>query len=135
MKDIVTAAWAAALLVTALPATAAEPDLETRSVKVVYSDLNLASEGGVSRLQSRVSGAIRQVCGGPTFGLQESLQQHACENNARTAASRDVQNAITSARQLPNPNQTVRSTATVDNRAASPSAWQPWSRRSLISRH
>ena len=100
MKAILTAAWAAVVFVTSLPASAAQPELTTRSASVDYSDLDLTRTSGVSTLEHRVNGAIRQVCDGPAFGLSEKLQQHACERSARTTASRSVQNAITTAREL-----------------------------------
>ena len=86
MKILLTAASAAVLLATALPANAAEPELDTRTAKVSYSDLDLANPRGVSTLQNRVSGAISQVCSGPNVGLQASLDQRACETKAMASA-------------------------------------------------
>jgi UrcA family protein len=133
MKAILTAAWAAALLGTALPAAAAQPDVDTRTVKVDYSDLNLASPRGISTLQNRVSGAISQVCGGPSFSAQESVQQRACERTARSAAVRDVANAVTSTKQLTSATSPASSTAPELNRTTS--IQQRWSRRTSITRH
>lgn len=98
MKAILTAAWAALVFITSLPAAAAQPDSTTQRVSVGYSDLDLTRAPGVSTLEHRVNGAIRQVCDGPTFGLNETMQQRSCERAARMEASRDLQNMITAAK-------------------------------------
>ena len=100
MKAILTATWAAVLFITSLPASAAQPDWNTRSVRVDYSDLDLTGESGVSTLEHRVAGAIHQVCDGPAFELREKMQQRACERGAGTAASKDIGNAFATAKQL-----------------------------------
>lgn len=101
MKAILSAAWAAVLFISALPASASIPDYDTRSVTVDYSDLDLSHAHGVSTLQHRVSGAVREVCGGPSFGLFEQSDQHRCIKIAASAAAGDVGKAIAAARQQP----------------------------------
>lgn len=103
MKAILTAAWAAVLFLTSLPASANQPEWDTRRVQVNYSDLDLTGARGVSTLQHRVTGAIHQVCGGPAFESHDEMQQRACERAAGTAASRDVEDAIAASRQLASP--------------------------------
>lgn len=101
MKAILTAAWAAVLFVSSLPASAALPQYDTRSVKVDYSNLDLTKAQGVSTFQHRISGAVREVCGGPAFGFQEQMQQRACASSANGAARNDADKAIANARQQP----------------------------------
>jgi UrcA family protein len=98
MKAILTAAWAAVLFISAMPAAAAAPGYEARSVKVDYSDLDLTRAQGVSTLQHRVSGAIHRVCDDADFTLRAKMQQHACAAMARNTANNDVEQAIASAR-------------------------------------
>jgi UrcA family protein len=99
VKAILTAAWAAVLFVTSLPAAATQPDWDQRSVKVDYSDLDLTKAHGVSALQHRVTGAIRQVCDNGDFSLQEKMQQRACAKQAGSKAAIGVDQAIAAARQ------------------------------------
>jgi UrcA family protein len=101
MKAFLAAFCATVAFVSSIPASAAQPDLETRSATVGYSDLNLAGSHGVSTLEQRVNGAIHQVCVGPAFELSDKIQQRACERSARTTAAKSIQNAISSARQVP----------------------------------
>jgi UrcA family protein len=99
MKAILTATWAALMFITAIPASAAQPEWDTRSVRVDYSDLDLARESGASTLEHRVTGAIRQVCDGPALELNDKMQQRACQRSAGTAASKDIQKAIATSKQ------------------------------------
>lgn len=77
-------------LAAALPAAAAE----SRTVR--YDDLNLASPAGQDRLQRRIDGAARDVCGGGQ--TRESLAMLAetqkCIAEARTRARAQVARAI-----------------------------------------
>jgi UrcA family protein len=101
MKAILTATWAAVLFITSIPASAAQSAWDTRSVRVDYSDLDLTRAPGASTLEHRVTGAIHQVCDWPAFELREKIRQRACERGVGTAASKDIQNAIATARQRP----------------------------------
>src|SRR4051812_44646019 len=134
MKAFLTAAWAAVLFVTSLPASAAQPQLDTQSVKVDYSDLDLTGARGASTLEHRVAGAIRQVCDGPAFGLSEQMQKHACERRAGTAASADIKKAITTARQLRSTNSTGTVAAAAVDKTISSSGEQRWNSRTRIPR-
>jgi len=96
MKAILSALFATVAFIASIPASAAEPQLETRSIKVNYSDLDLTKAQGVSTLQHRVSGAVRQVCDDPAFDLNEKIQQHACTRAAGRAARSDISKAIAS---------------------------------------
>jgi UrcA family protein len=60
-----TACAAAALSMTAAPASAADITVmpETVTVRVSYADLNLASAEGRARLDRRIAGAARSICG------------------------------------------------------------------------
>lgn len=134
MKAILTAAWAAIVFITSLPASAAQPESTARSVSVDYSDLDLTRAQGVSTLEHRVNGAIRQVCDGPAFGLNDKLQQHACARSAQTAASRSVQTAITTARQLPSAKSIGTITPTVPDKTISNFSQQLWISHNRIPR-
>lgn len=101
VKTMLTAACAAMLVMTSQGASAAEPDFDTRTVKVDYSSLDLTNASGVAALETRVRGTIHEVCGGPSFDRLQSQQQQACERAARASASRQIQDAVVSARQLP----------------------------------
>lgn len=99
MKAILTAAWAAVLFVTSLPAAAAQPPADVRHVKVDYSDLDLTKSRGQTTLQHRVNGAISQACAGSSFTLRDKMDRSGCISAARTGASRDVADAIAKAKQ------------------------------------
>lgn len=133
MKTILTATWAAVLFISSLPASAAQPEWNTRSVQVEYSDLDLTRPAGVSTLEHRVSGAVHQVCDGPAFGLQERMQQRACEGAAQSAASRDIEKAVTTAKQLQSTKSagTAATTSAVD-KAISGSKQQLWNRGNRV---
>jgi len=48
--------------VTAEPIVATAPNGDAQSVLVSYADLNLGSDSGMARLESRLRAAARQVC-------------------------------------------------------------------------
>ena len=133
MKAILTATWAAVMFITSIPASAAQPEWDTRSVRVDYSDLDLTGASGISTLEHRVTGAIRQVCDGPAFGLREKMQQRACERSAGTTASKDVQNAISTAKQQSSTNAGGTAVGTID-RTNSGSSQTRSNRQNLIPR-
>jgi UrcA family protein len=60
-----TACAVATLSMTAAPASAADITVmpETVTVRVSYADLNLASAEGRARLDRRIAGAARSICG------------------------------------------------------------------------
>ncbi len=72
---------AGALLV---PAAAAEPPVQTASIKVSHADLNLASRAGASTLLRRMERATIKVCGErPSPRLIQATARHAaCTHSA-----------------------------------------------------
>ena len=64
---LAAAACVAATLSTVVPTPAAAADIlvapERITVRVSYADLNIASSEGRARLESRVAGAARSICG------------------------------------------------------------------------
>lgn len=134
MKAILTASWAVVLFITSLPAAAAQPNFNSPTIKVDYSDLNLAGPRGVSTLEHRVTRAIGNVCGGPSFNVQETMQRRACENAAQTAASRDIQNAVTIARRPANSSLAVTPSSNIVDKAVSTSTQPHWPTHHLIPR-
>ena len=135
MKAILAALFATVAFVSSIPASAAQPELETRSIAIGYSDLNLAGSHGVSTLEQRVNGAIRQVCDGPAFELRDKIQQRACERSAGTAAIKSIQNAVSSARQFPTTSPAGTSASSVVDRPVAGSSQHNSIRRALIPRH
>ncbi|HUQ13818.1 MAG TPA: UrcA family protein [Novosphingobium sp.] len=84
-------ASAAALAAATIPAAASADDTQ-RSVEVRYDDLNLESDAGQARLDQRIAGAVRSVCGvanGPQSIRQRAAQQ-ACARDARNQATLEV---------------------------------------------
>lgn len=82
MKTLFTTLAAAGL---ALSATAAQAE----SVRVTYSDLNLASPEGQKQLSQRIDRAARNVCGhtrGGTRNLQLDRATRACFEKAKADA-------------------------------------------------
>lgn len=80
-----TACAAATLSMTATPAGAADITVipETVTVRVSYADLNLASAEGRARLDRRIAGAARSICGTyfptdlRTFALVQDCREEA----------------------------------------------------------
>lgn len=89
---LATAACAAATLslAAATPASAA-PDIlvapQNVTVRVSYADLNLASAEGRARLDSRIAGAARSICGSYfSADLRMSALVHECRDDAIASA-------------------------------------------------
>ena len=73
----------AAACMLAMPA-AAEMD-DQRSMTVSFDDLNIATEAGAARLQTRVNSAIRSVCNaGQSRDLKDIAATHRCMAEARS---------------------------------------------------
>ena len=70
------------------------PQEETRRIKVDYSDLDLTKQQGVIKLERRVKGAVRQVCGDSGISLHEKALQRECARKAGTQAADDVAKAV-----------------------------------------
>lgn len=69
---------------------------ERPMARVFYGDLNLAANPGVETLQTRVRGAIRQVCAGHV----EKIGNYACRSYARKGAEPQIARAIQRAEQI-----------------------------------
>jgi UrcA family protein len=85
----------APLLLAAAPATAGE--VETLSVTVETSDLDLATPGGQRRLGYRVDAAVNRACpatGRSLLAIQDMLD---CRRHARAKAEPQVRFAIAQA--------------------------------------
>jgi UrcA family protein len=88
---LAAAACVAATLSTAVPTPAAAADIlvapERVTVRVSYADLNIASSEGRARLESRVAGAARSICG--TYfpaDLEMAVLVKACRSDAIASA-------------------------------------------------
>jgi UrcA family protein len=69
--------------VFAATAQAQTPDLrDPHTVTVKYSDLNLASDAGVTKLYNRIRGAARFVCGEEGRRLEEQLEWNDCVHSS-----------------------------------------------------
>ncbi|WP_380872814.1 hypothetical protein ACFB49_37200 [Sphingomonas sp. DBB INV C78] len=89
-------ATASAALLVAAPAFAQS---ETRSEAVRYGDLDLKSDDGVAKLDSRVRTAANSVCGvDGARTIQEVAQARKCAKIAMTNAAGPVQLAVAQAR-------------------------------------
>ena len=92
-----TAALAAAALLSAAFCMPARAETVTQQVVVDYSDLNLNAKAGVDALRRRLVMASRSVCGDSARELSETADEVACRNEALTDALHDLRNAVASA--------------------------------------
>jgi UrcA family protein len=92
---ILTGLSALALCTVGFGSAANAQRIERVSVKVKYSDLNLASEAGQAALHSRIKSAVLKVCGKDEAGdlNLRSLQQK-CRADALRNARVRADNAI-----------------------------------------
>ena len=94
---------AATLVSTGAPAAAAEPAARSapaRTAAVAYTDLNLRSAEGMSRLEVRVRNAAERVCAdGDTQSPVAALAARKCVDAAIAAAAPQVRRAIIEQRQ------------------------------------
>jgi UrcA family protein len=75
--------------------TAMANTAETTSKSVSFADLNLSTEAGQDRLESRVKSAVKEVCGAANSrGLQEQIQINKCRQTAMKSATRQMDIAI-----------------------------------------
>jgi UrcA family protein len=81
-------------LATAGTNVLAAPHTETRSVKIQYNMLDLATEGGTTRLYRRIKGAARRVCQDSTAPWDARSSRHfsQCYQAALAKAVSDVNN-------------------------------------------
>jgi UrcA family protein len=105
LRPLALALIAAPLLGSTALATEAAP----RSVTVNYEDVNLTTLAGAMRLYQRISGAAREVCGEPGYGLEARRLWQECYR----AAIADAVAAV---------NSPVLTTVYRDDKAAGPAA-------------
>lgn len=85
----------AASCVTLAAASPALANMEQRSERVEFGDLNLGSENGVKRLNRRVSSAIKRVCGvHESRDVRFIAAARTCRKESESRASQDVELAI-----------------------------------------
>lgn len=90
MNQFLYLAAAAAIGASAGPALA-QPASEQPSVRVPYADLDLHSEAGRAKLQSRLDAAVRKVCRhGFAGGFYETLELRRCLRDTAAGAGRDA---------------------------------------------
>jgi UrcA family protein len=64
---------------------------DTLVAYVLYGDLNINAEAGMARLNSRISGAVKQVCPIEThLNLRESAHNRQCREDAFSQANRQI---------------------------------------------
>ena len=100
-RDRLSVALGAACLLGLLPAAGFASGLDdTRSVMVHYSDLNLATEAGASALYSRLTRAVKDVCGSELeiIDISQLKDIESCRKqslaNAVTAVDRPMLTAV-----------------------------------------
>lgn len=104
MRRVCATALASTILLTATAPAFAEDQgpmvstarQDTRSIAVSYADLNLLSDSGVERLNTRVRSAAKSVCDARDARkpLRELLQSNKCFDGAMDRASQDIEVAI-----------------------------------------
>ncbi|MEZ5710009.1 MAG: UrcA family protein [Blastomonas sp.] len=63
----------------------------TRSIDVLYGDLDLSSDAGAAELEARVSRAARKVCGASSaFTLAEKMDARQCAADAVSSSKKAV---------------------------------------------
>jgi UrcA family protein len=93
--QILTGLSALALCTVGFGSAANAQRIERVSVKVKYSDLNLASEAGQAALHSRIKSAVHKVCGTDEVGdLNLKSLQRKCRADAFRNAQVGADNAI-----------------------------------------
>ncbi len=83
-------------LILALSLTAAAPALaaEAETVQVRVADLDLSSEKGQQRLETRVKNAARDLCSTGAAGAAERAREAQCVADALAAAKPQADRAI-----------------------------------------
>src|SRR3546814_19145305 len=93
-KIFAAAALAGALVLSSVPASAAD-----RSAEVRYGDLDLTSQADVALLKQRVALAVKHVCGNANIrNLREVEDMKHCRAEASTRSHNDVELALENAR-------------------------------------
>src|SRR3546814_11836536 len=113
-KIFAAAALAGALVLSSVPASAAD-----RSAEVRYGDLDLTSQADVALLNQRVALAVTHVCGNANIrNLREVADMKRCRAEASTPSHHDVELALDNARN--GTPQTSHSRLTVSKTALCP---------------
>lgn len=91
--SLAAAGLSAALVAPALAGNPFEDNAPRRTVEVSFADLDLSTEAGQRKLDSRIEGAIRQVC--RTVSIQAGTRivdqtTQECKANARAEAKQKV---------------------------------------------
>src|SRR3546814_18420683 len=93
-KIFAAAALAGALVLSSVPASAAD-----RSAEVRYGDLDLTSQADIALLKQRVALAVKHVCGNANIrNLREVEDMKRCRNEASTRSHNDLELALENAR-------------------------------------
>ncbi|MBS0365108.1 MAG: UrcA family protein [Proteobacteria bacterium] len=95
-KSICTSFVPAAVVTLGL-AAAAHADNETLSVRVNYSDLNLSSSAGASKLYQRITAAAREVCPYDSRSMAQYEHAKACKRQAIDEAVAKVNSPLLTA--------------------------------------
>ena len=86
-----------AVIVFSVPAIASADELQGRSEKVTYSDLNVDKESGAHALYRRLQYASKRVCGVESIknagGVREVSRQQRCYRNTLDEAVAKINNA------------------------------------------
>jgi UrcA family protein len=97
MIRIVASAVCVAAAVFAVPAMAQD----AKTVRVIYTDLDLTNAAGVEELQHRVKWALGAVCGAPDLRDLTAVQAAAaCRKQARVSSQTQIALAVDHAEQL-----------------------------------
>ena len=95
MRHFLLLAIAAAVSATPAAARQTNDAYEARSVRVSYADLNLATDAGMARFNSRLAGAVKRVCpSGNGMNLQQILDSRRCVAEARASLNTVVAAAV-----------------------------------------
>jgi UrcA family protein len=91
---------AVALLASATAATAQADVMVTSdylkmgweqvSAQVPYNDLNLATDGGVQTLRSRVKAEAIKMCGAPEVGARNTMNRNTCLDSVLASAEPQI---------------------------------------------
>jgi UrcA family protein len=93
MRNLVVPALAAICLAGAFAAPAAAADIVT--VKVGYSDLDLASADGKDALETRIAAAVKTACAKPdTRSLKSAQAWQSCKDSAASSAAEQFEKTI-----------------------------------------
>jgi UrcA family protein len=93
-------ALASLVAATAIMVPTASQAQDSVSVRVPYSDLNLASGNDQNRLKERISNAARYVCEGDLTNIDAASAVFACRTDAVASAQPAYEDAVADATRL-----------------------------------